>query len=98
MSGLGRPGHLANHSNPRIVVLSVPEKHRFGRWHALRPTHMTAFLMGLHEKFAAVGDHTAYSNLDFPEELPAVIFNHTRVRSRPGTSAGFQHMLGSDVP
>jgi alpha-tubulin suppressor-like RCC1 family protein len=79
---------------PQRIVMDFPVTLRFGRWHALHPDGVFAFVMGLYDHLAAAGGRTAYSQDDFPEDLLQTIMEHMHLRSRPGTSDGFQDMLG----
>jgi len=80
-------------SMPRGFTADAFNMERLGRWHEYQE-HMLAFAMGTHAHLAAAGDRTAYS-AEFPEELLVDIFQCLRVRSRGGTSDGFQNLLGT---
>jgi len=78
---------------PQRIVMDFPATLRFGRWHIVHPEEMLAFVMGCNHHLAATGDQTEYSDV-LPEELFKLIAEQMRLRSRPGTSDGFQDMLG----
>jgi len=94
---VGAQIQVGGHGEPIKLNLPTSEKLRFGRWHMPGLAHRIAFAMGLDAHLATGDAGTAYSNMDFPGDLCTAIFICTRIRSRPGTSRGFQDMLGRDV-
>lgn len=81
---------------PQRIVMDFPATLRFGRWHAPCSEVMLAFVMGSHAHLAAPGARTAYSDADgdFDEDLLRLIMQQMHLRSRPGTSDGFQDIIG----
>ena len=77
------------------IGLSVSRMHaaRVGRWHDVRVEMREAFAMGAHEKFAAVGGRTAYSD-NMPEDVLVMLCDYMRFAPRKGASQALRHLLG----